>query len=366
MANPIRVLVVDDSALMRKMVSDMLSRDPSILVVGQARDGVDALAKVQALQPDVVTLDVEMPVKDGLETLKELMASRPVPVVMLSSLTQAGADTTLKCLQLGAIDFVGKPSGSISLDVERVRSELVEKVKVAAMQTERMKGNPAPNQTAPTAIAAVSTPTSPSPATTPRPRSGPLSLLLIGSSTGGPKALHTVLPALPKDLGIPVVVVQHLPETFTAMLASRLNQECAMEVREAQPGDALTAGVIYIAAGGKHLKFDSYGRAEYGLEPPVHGVRPAVDVTVSSLIPRYGPKMLGVLLTGMGKDGALGMKAIHDAGGYTICQNEQTCVVYGMPKAAVELGAASAVLPLDSIAKAIVEAVRGAGLRAAS
>ena len=365
MSKPIRVLVVDDSALMRKMVTDMLSKDPAIEVVGQARDGEDALGKVQLLNPDVLTLDVEMPVKDGLETLKELMIKRPTPVVMLSSLTQAGAETTLKCLQMGAVDFVGKPSGSISLDVDRVRDELIEKVKVAANQAPRMKlavvGAQVAPQHAPSYSSMPSVNVMP-----PKPRSGAFGLLMIGSSTGGPKALHTVLPALPKDLGVPVVVVQHLPETFTAMLAARLNQECELEVREAKAGDALTPGVVYIAAGGKHLKFDGNGRAEFSMEPPVHGVRPAVDVTISSLMPRYGSKTLGVLLTGMGKDGAMGMKAIFDAGGHTICQDEASCVVYGMPKAAVDLGAASQILPLDKISKAIVEAIRSAGIRAAS
>lgn len=362
MANDIRVLVVDDSALMRKMVTDMLNQDPKIIVVGQARDGIDALEKAEALHPDVITLDVEMPNKDGLETLKELMQRRPTPVVMLSSLTQAGAETTLKCLQLGAIDFVGKPSGSISLDVDRVRGELLAKVKVASGHSTRLKSSNAVVQVLATTQANGSM-NNPS-ATKGRP--GSIGLLVIGSSTGGPKALHTVLPALPKDLGIPIVVIQHLPETFTAMLASRLDQDCALEVREVKVGDPLNPGVVHVAAGGKHLKYDSSGRAEFGMEPPIHGVRPAIDVTIASLLPRYGSKMLGVLLTGMGKDGAMGMKAICDAGGWSICQNEESCVVFGMPKAAIELGAASQILPLDQIAGAVVEAVRGANIRAAS
>lgn len=344
MSNPIRVLVVDDSALMRKMVCDMLSQDPGILVVGHARDGREAISKRAELCPDVITMDIEMPVMDGVAALAEIMAKCPTPVIMVSSLTQKGAETTMKCLRLGAVDFIGKPSGSISLDLSKVREELVQKVKAA----DRSKGTlsrPLPIRRAFASISlGASAPSKPS------TRGG---MLLIGSSTGGPRALHTLIPGLPGDLNIPIVVVQHLPEIFTTMLASKLNEESPYEVREARVGDILRAGTILVAPGGKHLQFDKRGVAELTDAPTVHGVRPSIDVTMASLIPLFREKLIAVLLTGMGRDGAAGMKAVHDLGGQTIAEHESTCVVYGMPKAAVEMGAASQVLPLPEIADAV-------------
>ena len=343
---PIKVLVVDDSAFMRKMVCEILGRDPDLCVVGPARDGADALLKLETLRPDVITLDVEMPVLDGYGTLAEIMRRRPTPVVMLSSLTQRGAEATLRCLELGAVDFVGKPSGSISLDIEKVAADLSAKVKAAAKA-----------RLLPVSAHPVSAPPVPVPARETRlgrsqTRGG---VLVIGSSTGGPRALQTLIPGLPADLGVPVVIVQHMPPGFTASLAQRLDGISPLTVREAADGDCLKAGLILVAPGGRHLEFDLDGRAHLTDAPPVHGVRPSVDVTLASLTRQYGPRITAVLLTGMGRDGARGLKMVHDLGGSTFAEDETTCTVYGMPKAAVELGGVGCLLPLPQIAPALVQ-----------
>ena len=347
-ASPIRVLVVDDSAFMRKMVSEILARDPGICIVGSARDGADALSKLVPLQPDVITLDVEMPVLDGFGTLAQIMQRRPTPVLMLSSLTQAGADATLRCLELGAVDVVGKPSGSISLDIEKVAAELIAKVKAAAgtKSPRPMRSSPAPRLEVP-AI----TPKLPG-------RHEKLSVLAIGASTGGPRALQTLIPALPADLGLSIVIVQHMPPGFTASLARRLEQTSPFTAKEAADGDKLHPGQILVAPGGHHLEFDAGGTARLTTEPPIHGVRPAVDITFASLAQIYGAHLLAVLLTGMGKDGARGLKLIHDKGGRTLAEDETTCIVYGMPKAAYDLGGVGCLLPLPEIAPAIARACK--------
>jgi two-component system, chemotaxis family, protein-glutamate methylesterase/glutaminase len=343
----IRVLVVDDSALMRKMATDILSNAGDIEVVGIARNGQEALDKLPILLPDVITLDVEMPVRDGLSTLQEIMKVRPTPVVMLSSLTTAGAETTMKCLHLGAVDFVAKPSGSVSIDLDKVGIELVDKVRVAS----KTKAGAGARHLA--TLAAIK------PITMAR---GPVikvrdRVIIIGSSTGGPRALQTVVPHIPAELGAPMVIVQHLPEAFTGTLANRLNSESSYEVREAKEGDRLAPGVALVAPGGKHLVFDSNAVARLTTDPPIHGVRPAVDVAMASLVNHFGARTVGVLLTGMGKDGAMAMKTIRDKGGATIAEDESTCVVYGMPKAAVELGAVQTLVPLHQVAQSVVDAL---------
>jgi two-component system, chemotaxis family, protein-glutamate methylesterase/glutaminase len=356
MSGPITVLVVDDSALMRKLVTDIFSSDPAFLVLGQARDGADALKKVEALRPQLVTLDVEMPVMDGLSALTEIMRRFPTPVIMLSSLTQAGADMTFRCLDAGAVDFVGKPSGSISLDIKRVDIELLQKAKEAVRANVHRLATPAkkivpvsitrPQANAPMRSASYSH------------RSG---VLVIGASTGGPRALQLLVPALPGNLEVPVVIIQHMPPGFTVSLAKRLDSESALTVREAVAGDVLRPGHILIAPGGPHLQFHAQGMACITDEPPIHGVRPAIDVTLASLIHLYGANIVPILLTGMGKDGARSLKMLHDMGAETFAEDESTCVVYGMPKAADELGGVSHLLPLQDLAAAAVEAVHHLG-----
>ncbi|MDQ2687563.1 MAG: chemotaxis-specific protein-glutamate methyltransferase CheB, partial [Armatimonadota bacterium] len=273
MTQMISVLVVDDSAFMRKMITEMLTDDPALRVIGQAYDGEDALHKLALLKPDVITLDVEMPRLDGLAALEQIMTRRPTPTVMLSSQTQAGAETTLRCLERGAVDFIAKPSGAISLDIRLIAAELVSKVKAAAgVPASRLRPRPAaarvsPVMGIPTNLPAVGV------------NRGSGGVLVIGASTGGPRALQTLIPALPANLPVPAVIIQHMPSGFTASLARRLDAASPLCVREAAEGDPLRPGVVLVAPGGHHLTFDAHGAARLTDEPPIHGVRPAVDVT---------------------------------------------------------------------------------------
>lgn len=338
-ARPIRVLVVDDSALMRRLIADSLDSLPDINVVGIARDGLEAIAKREELKPDVITLDVEMPRMGGVETLIELMRQGPIPVVMLSSHTQAGAQVTLDCLSHGAVDFVAK-SGSVAA-VSGAACELPEKIRIAAKSNAGyQKGAARWPASAPKLL-----------------RRRPGGVLVIGSSTGGPRALEVLVPAIPADVRVPVVIVQHMPAAFTASLAGRLDRISELHVKEASDGDILEPGVALVAPGGRHLEFDPLGVAHISDGPPVHAVRPSVDVTLFSLERIFGRRTVAVLLTGMGRDGAAGLKAIQDQGGKTLVQDESTCVVFGMPKAAIELGAAQQVVSLGEMAHAIVEAL---------
>lgn len=369
MGKQVRVLVVDDSALMRRLISDLLLSDPEIDVVGQAKDGLDALAKLAALKPDVITLDVEMPVLDGMETLKRIMKDQPTPVVMLSSLTQAGADTTMQCLRLGAVDFVAKPSGTISADMRRVAQEITEKIKMASGTVSTKKARPE-DAASTNSIAAGHTKLSLS---LPELQSTfnelafqpKAEILLIGASTGGPKALHYLIPKLPPHFGVPTIIVQHLPSMFTRMMALQLQKETDLTVREAEEGDRLYAGTILVAPGGRHLTLDGRGFVRLTDDPPLHGVRPAIDVTLASLIGFYGSAIAAVLLTGMGKDGAMGLKTLHDLGGITVAEDHSTCVVYGMPKAAVELKGVTHLLPLTDIPGQIARTFAPCKIRAA-
>ncbi|MBM7867128.1 chemotaxis-specific protein-glutamate methyltransferase CheB [Heliobacterium gestii] len=374
----IKVLVVDDSAFMRKVITDMIVAEPGMVVVGTARNGQDALEKIAQLSPDVVTLDVEMPVMDGLTTLERIMASRPMPVVMLSSLTQQGADATMQALQKGAVDFIPKPSGSISLDIHKVRQELIGKLKVAAIAKVRPRVvdyRPLKSPFSPPS--ATSTPSAqPTPAVAPAvppvarakilPGLGTQrlnKLVLLGTSTGGPKALYEVIPKLPADLGAAVLIVQHMPPGFTRSLAERLDAASALKVKEAQDGEEIQTGVVYIAPGDYHFKVavvEQPGtgrqmRVKLTQEPPVGGHRPAVDVMMLSAAQQFWSPMVGVILTGMGGDGTEGMKLIKSRQGRTIAEDASTCVVFGMPKVAIESGCVDKVVPLNGVADEIVK-----------
>jgi len=330
-----RVLIVDDSIVMRRIISDLLSKDGEIEVVGTARNGVEALEQVRQLDPDVVTMDIEMPVMDGLTALQHIMAESPRPVVMLSSMDKRQTDITLKSLDLGAVDFIPKTSGSLSLDLERNSQYILDKIKAAARA-----------KVAPRRFPAGSVQPAPQLAL-----SGDW-VVVIGASTGGPKALPEVLSRLPANLPAAVLVVQHMPEGFTRSFAERLNWVSALEVKEAEEGEEIKKGKVYIAPGNRHLLLDgTVLRLDDG--PRVNYVRPAVDVLMKSVAPLYGPRTIGVILTGMGADGAEGMRLIKDNGGKTVVQNEETCVVYGMPKAVVDLRAADRIVPLEDIAQAI-------------
>jgi two-component system, chemotaxis family, protein-glutamate methylesterase/glutaminase len=355
---PIRVLVVDDSAFMRRVISEAIAAEPDMQVAGQAVNGLDALLKVEQTQPDVVTLDVEMPDMDGLTALRHIMTRYPRPVIMLSSVTQAGAVTTIRALTIGAVDFVTKPSGSISLDFHRVRQEVLQKIRTAVHA--RL---PAPLPP----ITAATTPTrGPVSPNTRRPAaggSGPFdSLVIIGTSTGGPRALAAVVPGLADDGRTGYLIIQHMPAGFTRSLAERLDAGTSLNVREAEQGDRLVAGTVLVAPGDYHLQLTSTGVVQLLQGPRVHGVRPSVDVTLESAAAVFGPRVVTAILTGMGEDGADGAVAVRARGGYVIAEDEATCVVWGMPRAVAERGAANRIARLEDVPAAIAGAVASRSL----
>lgn len=345
------MLVVDDSAFMRKAISNMLSSDPEIKVIGTARDGEEALDLVPRLQPDVVTLDVEMPRMGGLATLKALMERNPVPVLMLSSLTTEGAQETMKALELGALDFIPKNLDDLSLNIVKIQDDLVAKVK--AISKKKVKARTVSGATR----------FSPEPVIPSGPRlySGRVAMVAIGVSTGGPKALQDVLPLFPADFPVPILVVQHMPKGFTGPFAERLNQLSKMKVKEAENGEPIKSGVAYIAPGGLHMRAMKKKVTEMAIdlsEQPTDLLhRPSVDVMMLSVAENYAGRCVGVIMTGMGADGLEGMKAIKKTGGKTVAQDEESCVVYGMPKAVVDAGVADKVVPLSRMTGEIINMV---------
>jgi two-component system chemotaxis response regulator CheB len=355
----IRVLIVDDSVIARRMITNALSIYPEIVVVGTAATGTIALTKLPQLTPDVVILDVEMPEMDGITTLKHIRELYPrLPVLMFSSLTERGAKTTFEALSAGASDYALKPSAQAGETVESVVSGvLVPKIVGLARSVGSSFGQVNLPPTAPANLTV-------RPTTAMRalgPKLAP-QVLAIASSTGGPNALAEVLPALPANLGVPVVVVQHMPPIFTRCLAERLDGKCQLKVVESQGGEKLLAGHIYIAPGNFHLELvrDADGvRTKLTSEPPENSCRPAADVLFRSVARVFGPSTLGVVLTGMGQDGMLGAREIIDAGGRILAQSGPTCVVWGMPKAVEEAGLCEAVVPLNEMAAAIVQRVTG-------
>lgn len=347
---PIRVLVVDDSAFMRRIISQLLGSEPDIEVVGTARDGLDGVEKALALAPDVITLDIEMPRLDGYGALREIMRQRPTPVVMVSSHTREGAEATIRALAMGAVDVLAKPSGPISLDMATVRADLVRKVRAAAGAKVRYRR------------ALAELPRLARPKDPPAPGPAPVAeaagqVVVIACSTGGPGALHQVVPRLPADLGAGVLVVQHMPPGFTRSLANRLDEISPIAVREAEEGDPVLPGQVLIAPGGLHMTVTPGRRVHLTDDPPVHGVRPAADPLLESAAQVFGSRVLAVVLTGMGYDGARGAYAVKRAGGRCVAEHESTCVVYGMPRAVVEMGLADEVLPVHEIAGAIARLV---------
>lgn len=349
---PIRVLIVDDSAFMRFTIAKRLSETPGIVVAGSAHNGEEALALIPAVKPDVITMDVEMPGMDGLTTLRQIMVNTPRPVIMLSSLTTEGANETVQALTLGAVDFVAKPTAKAN--VESIMEEVITKIRRAA----RMRVYPVSNlQRSDTrSVAQSSTKTTQGNLTRPL-RSGD-KVVVIGSSTGGPRALNTVVPQLPQDLPAAVLIVQHMPVGFTRSLAERLDNVSKLLIKEAAPGDRVEVGRGLLAPGGFHMMVDANGQITLNQNPPVHGVRPAVDVTMTSVVQRFGAATVAVILTGMGSDGTTGATLVHGAGGHVIAEDESTCVVWGMPRSVVEAGAANQVVPLPDVAAAIDKIVR--------
>ncbi len=333
----IKVLIVDDSELIRTILTEVISSDPSLQVVGAACDAFEARTMVNELKPDVITLDVEMPKVDGLRFLEVLMKARPTPVIMISTLTQVNADTTLRALELGAVDYVAKPSINESRLFKQYAQTIIRKVKQAA---------------ACRVIPAV-------PDTAKPTRSAPIKanrVLAIGASTGGTEAIRSVMQQIPPE-NFAVVIVQHMPAGFTTTYAERLNRTTGFHVIEAKGGEVVKPGTAYLAPGDYHLKVIRKGNqlvTQVFKDEKVSGHRPSVDVLFDSVADEVGKHALATLLTGMGKDGAMGLKNIHDKGAITVAQDEETCVVFGMPKEAISLGAVTKVAPLNKVGEALI------------
>ncbi|MBU3190723.1 protein-glutamate methylesterase/protein-glutamine glutaminase [Clostridium bowmanii] len=326
---------------MRKIVSDMINAEAEMEVIDTARNGEELLAKIRYKMPDIITLDIEMPKMDGIVTLKQMKKNNiNIPVIMLSSISKTGTELTMECLELGAFDFIAKPSGAISLDINKVKEELVEKIKLAFMQSEG-KNTIMYQKNVKTQVA------------------HKLEAVVIGASTGGPKALYKVITALPDNLGVPVLVVQHMPTGFTKAFADRLNLNSKLTVVEAQDGDKVEKNTVYIAPGGFHMEIGQDKKIHLNTEPTIWGVRPAVDKLFLSATTVYGARLLSVILTGMGHDGASGTVAVKDNGGITIAEHQSTCIIYGMPKAAFETGKVDEVIPLDNVAQEINRLIMG-------
>ena len=357
----IRIIVVDDSAFMRKALTMMLESDPAIKVIATARDGEEGVEKVRHLKPDLVTMDIEMPRMDGLAALRQIMATTPVPVMMISSLTTDGARATLDALEMGAVDFIPKGLSYVSLDIVKIKDELLAKIKnIVQRKSLLMSRFRLERSGAPAAVPAVQQ----WPALPPRGaararhrRNHPIGLIAIGSSTGGPLALQQVIPRLPRNFPVGILVAQHMPPMFTASLAERLNQMSAVSVREATDGEPVEPGTVLIAPGGKHLTVKKYAarpRAAVSARPVETVYHPCIDVTMRSVAAAYGRMAMGVILTGMGTNGVVGLGEIKSQGGIVIAQNAETCVVYGMPKAAIEAGLADIIVPIATVTDEIV------------
>lgn len=362
----VKVVVVDDSAFMRKAISNLLSKDPEIEIVGMAADGLEALSVISKNDPDVVTLDIEMPRMDGLTALGRIMAEMPRPVLMISSLTSEGAEVTLRALEMGAMDFIAKPSSTVSLGMFDLEKDLQAKVKAVAGRRRFLRARPLSSVTPAKSFAAAK-PTAPvSLATTdtsvkqiarPSTMRQVRDIVAIGVSTGGPPAVQKVLSAFPQDFPAPILIGQHMPAAFTGPFAVRLDNICKIEVKEAENGEILRDGVAYICPGGKHLTIDarlSRRTVIISEEPKSALYKPSANELMRSVGEKAGTRALGVILTGMGSDGLEGVKVLKAKGGRALAQNEASCVVYGMPKAIVDAGLADEILDINDMASAIM------------
>jgi len=345
MKQKIKVLIVDDSAFMRKSLSIMLESDPNIEVCGTARNGQEGYELAKELHPDLITLDVEMPIMDGLSALKLIMKDAPTSVIMVSSITTEGAESTLKAFEYGAVDFISKEQSFVSVNITKIKDELIRKVKsivyhkrTTSLATSKSAGS---QSEIPTNVSKGNL-----------PKIG-YTAIAIGVSTGGPISLQKVVPLLSENLNVPIFIVQHMPPKFTKSLADRLNGMSKLEVKEAEHGDIVQKNTVYIAPGGQHINFTKIGlnvKIVLTEKPEDSLHRPSVDVMLHSAISVYGNKLLGVIMTGMGKDGLLGVTELNKIGGKCLAQNEHSCVVYGMPKAVVDAGFADSIVPLGQIA----------------
>lgn len=362
----IKVLVVDDSAFMRKALSMMLESDPDIKVIGTARDGEEGIEKVRSLKPDLVTMDIEMPRMDGLAALRVIMKTCPLPVMMISSLTTDGASATLDALEMGAVDFIPKQLSYVSLDIVKIQNELLAKIKDIARRKNVLMAcarranfarlsdtDSQPSSTRPSRrVVSPNIPIRPM-----RKRHHLVGLVAIGSSTGGPPALQNIIPRLPRNLPVGIVIAQHMPATFTTSLAERLNRLSQLSVKEAADGDKIEPGTVLVAPGGRQMTIKRSARGAsvvVGDQPASALYKPCVDVLMNSVADAYGGSTMGVILTGMGNNGVVGLGRVKAKKGVIIAQNEETCVVYGMPRAAIEAGVADHIVPIETVADEIM------------
>jgi len=344
----IKVLVVDDSAFMRKAISTMLDKDPGITVVGTANNGQEGLDMVRSLDPDVVTMDIEMPKMDGLTALRHIMMESPRPVLMVSSLTTEGAESTLKAMELGAVDFIPKQLSKVSLDIIKIEKDLIARVKtVAARKMRHVTARPKRKRVAPVAP-------KPSAAVSGRPVRD---VVAIGVSTGGPPVVQKILSSLPADFPASIIIAQHMPAAFTGPFAARLNSVSKLNIKEAETGDVLKPGHVFVSPGGRHIVLDQkISRVDVVVtdEPAGELYKPSANVMISSVAKAVGKRGLGVILTGMGYDGCEGVRDLKAKGGRALAQSDSTCVVYGMPKAIVDENLADEIIDLDDMAEAIM------------
>lgn len=347
----IRVLVVDDSFLMRKMISDIINSDPGLAVIDKADNGREALNKILTLKPDVVTLDVNLPLLDGINVLEEIMRTQPTRVIMLSAHTKRGAEATIRALELGAMDFISKPSGEISLDLPKLKEEIISKIKLASgVKIDKF----------------LSVSVAPSLTLTPQVKVKRLAVLkklvVIGASTGGPKAILEIMQNIPYNLPAAFLIIQHMPKGFTASFAERISWQSEIKAKEAIDTDIILPGRAYVAPAGYHLilekQKEQFLRVRLNQDVLVNFVRPAVDITMASAAEVFGKDVIGVILTGMGRDGLAGAREIKGKGGVVIVQDEATSVIWGMPKVIYEAGLADKILPLSGIPAAIMEEIK--------
>lgn len=359
-----RVLIVDDSAFMRKVLHSLIAADPQLEVCGEARDGRDAVTQAEAAKPDVISMDINMPHMDGLQATEIIMSSNPRPILIVSSESREGAEITLKALQLGAIDFVAKPTGGVDLDLSSVKEEICRKLKMAAKvrvvrtatrsRVPQEASSTQRSESAPASFGQIAQNGAAAPA---HSRGGKFPVVVVASSTGGPATLMKFAPFFPKDFPGAVVVVQHMPGNFTALFSKQLAEVSRIRVKEAEPGEMMAPGQLYVCPGSHHLRISPTGRVSLDDGPRIGGYRPCADLTMESAAEYAGAMTIGVVLTGMGNDGAKGVQAVRAAGGISLAQDESTAVIFGMPQEAIATGAVDQVLPMESIYRAIEKRV---------
>jgi two-component system chemotaxis response regulator CheB len=369
----IRVLIVDDSAFMRKVLQGIIAADPQLEVCGEARDGRDAVTQNEVLKPDVITMDINMPHMDGLQATEIIMSSNPRPILVVSSESREGAEVTLKSLELGAIDFVAKPSGGIDLDMNSVKEELCRKLKMAAkvrvvrtatrskLQQEIASSSPRVEPASRTFEQSVQESRSGGGGTAVAPAtfrgSGKFPIVVVAASTGGPATLMRFVPDFPKDFPGAVVLVQHMPGSFTAQFSQQLGEISRIKVKEAEAGEIIVPSQLYICPGSHHMRISPTGRVSLDDGPRIGGYRPCADLTLESAAEYFGPMTIGTILTGMGNDGSRGIQTVKNVGGHVIVQDEATAVIFGMPQEAIKTGVVDQTLPIESIYGAIEKRV---------